>query len=322
MICPQCNKEFIRISNSQKYCSKECVKVKATEYDKEYRQSEIGKELKRRANKKYSQTYKGKESTKRYRQSESGKEAKKKYSQTDKSKEQRLRYRQSERGKEVKKKNYQTDKAKETAKKYIQSKRGKEVKKKADKKYSQTERGKEVIKKIGKKNLIFFQTNEGKLIRKIAQTKYGQSKAGQKKKKEYRQSERGKELKRKSSQTDKAKSTTNANKRRRRKSDPLFKLIDNVRGRLGVFLRASKIRKTNRTFTMVGCTPEFLKEYLEKKFKPGMTWKNHGKYGWHIDHKLPMSLAMTPEDVEELMHYTNLQPMWATENIKKGNKII
>ena len=81
------------------------------------------------------------------------------------------------------------------------------------------------------------------------------------------------------------------------------------------------MRKTNRTFIMVGCTPKFLKEYLEKQFKPGMTWQNYGIRGWHIDHIIPLDSAKTPEDVEKLMYYTNLQPLWAIENIKKGNKL-
>ena len=65
-----------------------------------------------------------------------------------------------------------------------------------------------------------------------------------------------------------------------------------------------------------------LQEYLEKQFKSGMTWKNHSLKGWHIDHIIPLNSAKTPEVVEKLMHYTNLQPMWATYNLKKGNKII
>ena len=71
---------------------------------------------------------------------------------------------------------------------------------------------------------------------------------------------------------------------------------------------------------MVGCTPEFLKEYLEKQFKPGMTWQNYTRKGWHIDHRTPLDSAKTPEDIEKLMHYTNLQPMWWRENIIKSNK--
>ena len=53
-----------------------------------------------------------------------------------------------------------------------------------------------------------------------------------------------------------------------------------------------------------------------------MTWKNHTIDGWHIDHIIPLSSAKTSKDVEKLMHYTNLQPMWAIENIKKSDKII
>ena len=75
---------------------------------------------------------------------------------------------------------------------------------------------------------------------------------------------------------------------------------------------------------MVGCTPEFLKKYLEKQFHhhpdthQPMNWLNYTVHGWHIDHRTPLDSAKTPEDVEKLMHYTNLQPMWATENWKKG----
>ena len=48
-----------------------------------------------------------------------------------------------------------------------------------------------------------------------------------------------------------------------------------------------------------------------------MDWSNHGK--WHIDHKIPISWAKTEEEIIKLSHYTNLQPMWAEENIKKKN---
>lgn len=51
-----------------------------------------------------------------------------------------------------------------------------------------------------------------------------------------------------------------------------------------------------------------------------MTWNNYGK--WHIDHIIPISSAKTEEEVIKLNHYTNLQPLWAKDNLKKGNKII
>ena len=82
-----------------------------------------------------------------------------------------------------------------------------------------------------------------------------------------------------------------------------------------------KITKTNKTFDIIGCAPQFLKEYLEKQFSEGMSWDNYGFYGWHIDHKIPLSSADNEEDIYKLCNYTNLQPLWATDNLKKSNKI-
>ena len=53
-----------------------------------------------------------------------------------------------------------------------------------------------------------------------------------------------------------------------------------------------------------------------------MTWKNHTPTGWHIDHHTPLASTKTYEDIVRLMHYTNLQPLWSKENIRKGNKIL
>jgi hypothetical protein len=79
--------------------------------------------------------------------------------------------------------------------------------------------------------------------------------------------------------------------------------------------------KNNSTFSIIGCSPECLKEHLEKQFKEGMTWDKLGKQ-IHIDHIIPLSSAKTEEEVYKLCHYTNLQPLWAHENLSKGNKII
>jgi len=105
-------------------------------------------------------------------------------------------------------------------------------------------------------------------------------------------------------------------------NDSNFKLISNIRRRISIFLKIKKIDKTNKTFDIVGCTPEFLKEHLEKQFKEGMSWGNYGFYGWHIDHIIPLSSAKTEEEIYKLCHYTNLQPLWAEENLKKGNKVL
>lgn len=71
----------------------------------------------------------------------------------------------------------------------------------------------------------------------------------------------------------------------------------------------------------IGCSLEELKNHLEKQFKVGMTWNNWSLFGWHIDHIIPLSSAKTESEMIKLCHYTNLQPLRAEENHKKGSRI-
>jgi len=105
------------------------------------------------------------------------------------------------------------------------------------------------------------------------------------------------------------------------KNDLIFKLKKSVRNRIFTFLSTKKIRKSCKTFEIVGCTPEELKDYLSSKFKDGMNWDNYGVCGWHIDHIIPLATAKDEYDIYKLCHYTNLQPLWSEENLKKGSKI-
>jgi len=109
---------------------------------------------------------------------------------------------------------------------------------------------------------------------------------------------------------------------KKRRENFLVKLSNNVRNRVKNYLNSKNIKKNNKTFDIVGCTPEILKEYLEKQFIEGMNWDNYGKFGWHIDHIVPLSSASSEEEIFKLCHYTNLQPLWAFDNLSKGNKII
>ena len=106
----------------------------------------------------------------------------------------------------------------------------------------------------------------------------------------------------------------------RYKTNSLYRLIHNLRIRTKEYLKHHGYK--SKTFEIVGCTPEFLKEYLENKFTEGMSWDNYGYYGWHIDHIIPLSSAKTEEEIYKLCHYTNLQPLWANDNLTKGNKLI
>jgi len=104
--------------------------------------------------------------------------------------------------------------------------------------------------------------------------------------------------------------------KQRKKRDMLFKIISDMRNSVNRYIKY----KSKRTFEIVGCTPEFLKEYLEKQFKDGMSWEN--RHLFHIDHIIPLSSAKTEKEIYKLCHYTNLQPLWVDENLKKSNKIV
>jgi len=97
-----------------------------------------------------------------------------------------------------------------------------------------------------------------------------------------------------------------------------FKLKDNLRRRLRSCIKGKKVGSAVKN---LGCTVQELKIYLESKFQSGMTWENHGKFGWHIDHVRPLSefdLTDT-EQLKEACHYTNLQPLWWQDNLSKSN---
>ena len=75
-------------------------------------------------------------------------------------------------------------------------------------------------------------------------------------------------------------------------------------------------------FDLIGCTVSQLACHLESQFKPGMSWENHGKYGWHMDHIRPLASfdLNDPEQLIEACHYVNIQPLWARDNLRKGDK--
>lgn len=118
------------------------------------------------------------------------------------------------------------------------------------------------------------------------------------------------------------------NRKKRMKNDLNYKIKVRLRGALGQALRIRKSYKKSATRDLIGCEYDFLRKHLEKQFKPGMTWDNWGKYKkglekkWHVDHIIPADAwdLTKKEDQKMCFHYTNLQPMWWDENIKKGNK--
>jgi hypothetical protein len=111
---------------------------------------------------------------------------------------------------------------------------------------------------------------------------------------------------------------TNEWRKEKNKKDLLFKLINNMRSSTNRMTGSKK----NKTFEYVGCSPQKLKLFLENKFLDGMSWENYGKFGWHIDHIIPLSSAKNDKDLIKLFHFSNLQPLWWEDNLKKGSKIL
>jgi len=115
-------------------------------------------------------------------------------------------------------------------------------------------------------------------------------------------------------------------KKKRLKEDPIFRLIENLRRRSHAFFK--NLNKSAPTMELIGCSVDDLKKHLEFKFyanpKTGeiMTWDNHGRLGWHIDHIRPIKLfdLSDAEQQRKCFHYTNLQPLWWFDNLEKGSK--
>ena len=107
-------------------------------------------------------------------------------------------------------------------------------------------------------------------------------------------------------------------KKRRLQHDPIFRITENLRRRLNHALAGTS--KSQETMELLGCSPEELKQYLEQQFQDGMTFENYGE--WQIDHIKPCSKfdLSQPKQQRECFHYSNLQPLWKRDNLRKSNK--
>jgi len=109
-------------------------------------------------------------------------------------------------------------------------------------------------------------------------------------------------------------------------SEEVKEFKDKVRGKRDIYqsllkvihysLAKRKAIKRKRTMNLTGCSLDFLYLYIEKQFTEGMSWDNYGKYGWHIDHIIPCNTfnLFDEKEQERCFHYSNLRPLWASEN--------
>ena len=130
--------------------------------------------------------------------------------------------------------------------------------------------------------------------------------------------ERGKQRKVKRTETEKRiKRKNKLTTCRRKVNEPLFKLSLNIKALVYAAFKNRGFTKNTKTAEILGCSFEEFQSHIQKQFKGGMSWSNHGD--WHIDHIIPVASAIDEEELYKLNHFSNLQPLWRDENLKKGD---
>lgn len=107
--------------------------------------------------------------------------------------------------------------------------------------------------------------------------------------------------------------------RTKKRDDPLYILGHRARRNLRKALASCGTHKTHTTSATLGCSWAYFRDYITELFLPGMSWNNRDQ--WHLDHIVPQALAKTEQDVRDLNHYTNLRPLWAADNLIKGDSL-
>jgi len=102
--------------------------------------------------------------------------------------------------------------------------------------------------------------------------------------------------------------------------NPLFRFKETLRTRVRISLLSRGYTKKSKTFNLIGCDFEYLLNHIESQFESGMSWENQGK--WHLDHKVPLCIAKTEDELIKLNHFTNLGPLWAEDNFSKNRKML
>lgn len=102
--------------------------------------------------------------------------------------------------------------------------------------------------------------------------------------------------------------------------DPMYRTKEAMRRRVAGAFNRRGFTKRSKTFEIVGCTFDELALYIEGQFVDGMSWENRSE--WHIDHKVPLSIAHTEDEIVKLNHFTNLRPLFAHDNFAKSDHML
>lgn len=102
-------------------------------------------------------------------------------------------------------------------------------------------------------------------------------------------------------------------------TNPLYKAKKKLRSAINSAFKRIKQNKPSNTQILLGCTWEEAKAHFELLFQEGMSWENHGK--WHIDHIRPVA-SFNEDELHLMNHITNLQPLWAKDNLQKSDEYL
>ena len=168
--------------------------------------------------------------------------------------------------------------------------------------------------KLKQKSLKYYQDNKDSLLNKANDYYLNNKDKVANKNKKYR-SENKEKIKPKKAKYE----------REKREKDPLYKIKHNVRSMIRRAFVKKGYKKTTKSYLILGCSYDVFKTHIESLWQPWMSWDNYGlyngteNYGWDIDHIQPLKTAITENDVIQLSHYSNLQPLcsYISRDVKK-----
>ncbi len=180
--------------------------------------------------------------------------------------------------------------------------------------------------KVSKHKQIWYEENKKVQNQKAKENYYLDKKNRCKKQKEYYKKKKEERLEYAEKYRKDNKNEINVKKKERHndryKNEIQYKLAYLLRTRISSAIKGNY--KVGSAVRDLGCSIKDLKIHLEEQFLEGMTWENHGLYGWHIDHKLALAnVDLTDrEQFLKVCNFSNLQPLWAKDNLSKGCKEI
>ena len=179
------------------------------------------------------------------------------------------------------------------------------------------EANKEKIKERAKKH---YEANKEKLKGRHKKFREANKEKIKERDKQYREANKEKIKKNREANKERKNQYQSQKRKTKRKTDPLFKMQCNLRSRTSKAFKNKGYKKSSQTHEMLGVDWEVCKAHIERQFTKGMKWSNQGE--WHIDHIIPLASAKNEKELRKLCHYRNLQPLWATDNMSKSDKII